>query len=104
MKMHHVYSYAPSSGIETLTVVEHRRDWIVIHPRWRSLFTQLVPMSELDAGLYYYTTSRRAVEAFVVKAEAALARVLSTEDRDGWSTALREAQKFLCQKRALRGV
>jgi hypothetical protein len=42
----------------------------------------------------------RAVEAFIVKAEAALTRVLSTEDHDGWSKALREAQKFLCQKKS----
>jgi len=99
-KQRHVYSYSPSGGIEVHAVVEHRRDWIVIHPRAQSIFTQLVPKSELDASLYYYTAPMRAVEAFIVKAEAALTRVLSTEDHDGWSKALREAQKFLCQKKS----
>ena len=98
-KQRHVYSYSPSGAIEAHAVVEHRRDWIVIHPRAQSIFTQLVPKSELDADRYYYTTPKRAVEAFIVKAEAALGRVLSTEDHDGWSTALREARKFLCQKK-----
>jgi hypothetical protein len=98
-KPRHIYSYSPASGVEAHAVIEHRRAWIVIQPREQSIFTMLLAKSEVDAQGYYYTTPRRAVEAFVVKAEAALTRDLSAEDHDGWSTALRDAQKFRCQKK-----
>lgn len=97
-KQRHVYSYSPASGVETHAVIEHRRDWIVIQPRAQSIFTMLLPKSELDAGRYYYTTREQAVEVFIAKAEAALADKTRAESHDGWRTALRDAQKFLCQK------
>jgi hypothetical protein len=94
----HVYSYSPASGVETHAVIEHRRDWIVIQSRAQSIFTMLLPKFELDAGRYYYTTRERAVEAFIAKAEAALADKARAKSRDGWKDALRDAQKFLSQK------
>lgn len=94
----HVYSYSPASGVEAHAVIEHRRDWIVIQPRKQSLFTMLLSKSELDAERCYYTTPERAVEAFIAKAIAALADKKRAKSHDGWRAALRDAQKFLCQK------
>jgi hypothetical protein len=97
-RQRHVYSYSPASGVEAFAVIEHRRDWIVIQPRAESIFTMLLSKSELDAGRYYYTTRERAIEAFIAKAEAAIADKVRAKSHDGWKDALRDAQKFLCQK------
>lgn len=101
-KPHHVYSYSPASGVEAHAVIEHRRDWIVIQPREQSIFTMLLPKSELDAGRCYYTTPELAVESFIAKAEVALADKTRAKSHDGWKAALRNAQKFLCQKSPAR--
>jgi hypothetical protein len=97
-KLSHVYSYSTVSGIEAHRVIERRRDWIAILSRPDSFCAQSLQISELDAGRYYYTTPVRAAEAFVAKAEAALADPARAEGHDGWRTALAAARSFLCQR------
>ena len=110
-KQRHIYSYAPSSGVEHHTVIERRSDSIVMLSREDSFFAMSFPKSELDAGLHYYTTRVRAIEAFIEKAKAALADATRAAGHDGWREALRDARKRLeavpgkeiavnCQKQA----
>lgn len=101
-KQPYVYSYSPAVGIEAHQVVEHRRGWIAILAHAQSFCAQGLPTAELDAGRYYYTTPERAAEAFVAKAEAALADPARASGHDGWRGALADARSFLCQRRRAR--
>lgn len=54
---------------------------------------------------YYFTTPRLAIEAFIAKAEAALARPCDTENRKAWRNALAIARgDFSSQIRTRKNV
>jgi hypothetical protein len=90
-----IFSYNPVTGVEAYRVHDRdpRRDTIV---RINGMFGELLQLSELDvAGARYFTTPLRAIEAFVDKAEAALADTSRKAHHKDWRRALADARRDL---------
>jgi hypothetical protein len=91
-----LYSYFPSTGIETRHVVARCRKTLTVEHKG-SIACEVVQRDELNSGGRYFTTARSAVEAFIVRAEFRLtpdggSEQLSRSDRAQWRDALRAAQ------------
>lgn len=92
-RLKQIFSYSPATGIEAYRVREQRRDTLV---RESGIMGELLRVSELDvAGARYFTTPLRAIEAFVDKAEAALADKSRAAHHKDWRRALVDARRDL---------
>lgn len=102
-RLKHVFSYSPVTGVEAHRVRDQRRDSLV---RECGLSGEVLRVRELNGpGARYYTTPVLAIEAFIAKAEAALADTSKREHHADWRRALRDAQRDLSSHiRATRDV
>jgi hypothetical protein len=96
MPKHWIYSYSPASGVQVHKVIERSLTRIVILSAL-SFCGQSLAIAELNKG-HYFTTPALAVQAFIAKADAALAASSRAEGHDGWREAREEALLLLCQK------
>jgi len=99
MRIKSVFSYQPSNRLVVHTVEQRHPTEIVVLGGLSGL---IVRVAELDAGKYYYTTPRLAIEAFIGKAEAALARPCDAQNRKAWHQALATARHDLSSQIAPR--
>jgi hypothetical protein len=91
--MRHVYAYSASSGVEKCRVIRATASAITVAT---GISGQVVRRADLDVqGARYFTTSRLAIEAFVAKAQAAIADASRKEHHAGWRGALADAHKRL---------
>lgn len=88
-----VYAYSACSGVEERDVLRETPYAVTIAS---GISGEVVRRRDLDApGARYFTTPRAAVEAFVAKAEAALADASRAEHHAGWREVLAEARARL---------
>lgn len=88
-----LFSYHPALGIEVHRVRDQRRDTIV---RDSGLSGELLRIAELNKpGAHYFTTTIRAIEAFIDRADAALADVSRKQHHADWRHALGIARRDL---------
>ena len=88
-----VYAYSPSCGVEERRLLRESGEAVTVAT---GISGEVVRRSDLDApGARYFTTPRAAVEAFVAKAEAALADASHAEHHAGWREVLAEARARL---------
>jgi len=95
-----LYSYYPGSGLERLHV-ESCTALSVTVPR--GLSGEVIRRTEIDApGARCFTTPTAAIDAFIVKAETALADPTRCKkaDRSGWLKCLAAAKKLLREQKA----
>ena len=91
--MRHVYAYSTISGVEKHLVIRASATAITVAT---GISGQVVRRSELDApGAWYFTAARLAIEAFVAKAQVALADTSRKKHHAGWRAMLADARKRL---------
>lgn len=92
-----IYAYDPSIGVVGHRVLEHRTGHLV---RESGFTGERLRLSDLDApSSRYFTTARGAIEAFISKAEAALADKSRAAHHAGWRKALTHARRELRKSR-----
>lgn len=103
-----VFSYQPASRLETYRVERQHPTEVVI---LKGISGMILRVAELDTHGsyplgYYFTTSRLAIEAFIARAEAALANATcDAQNRKAWREALAIARADLSsQIRAKKNV
>lgn len=91
--MKHVYAYSTATGVEKRPVIGATLDSVTIAS---GLSGHVVRRSALDTpDGWYFTTARKAIEAFVAKAHAALADASREQHHAGWRKMLSAARKQL---------
>ena len=90
-----LYQYWASSGIETCRVERCTATSVTVPTE---ISGEVIRRTEIDVpGGRYFTTPTAAIEAFIAKAEAALAEPTrnSRSDRSGWLKCLNAARDAL---------
>jgi hypothetical protein len=89
----HVYTYSAVTGVEKRGVVNASADAVTVAV---GISGEVVRRSELDSpSARYFTDPFAAIQAFIVKAEAALADAARRKHHKDWRAALADAQKRL---------
>lgn len=88
-----LFTYNPATGIEAYRTRDQRRETIV---RDSGLSGEVLRIAELNKpGARYFTTTIRAIEAFIDKADAALADPSRKRHHADWRHALGIARRDL---------
>ena len=89
----HVYTYSAVTGVEKRGVLRASADAVTVAV---GISGEVVRRAELDApSARYFTDPFAAIQAFIGKAEAALADAARRKHHKGWRAALADAQKRL---------
>ena len=93
MTIAYLYTYSSLSGVEKRRVERVTNDAVTVAT---GISGEVVRRAELDApAARYFTDPVRAIEAFIVKAQDALADASRRKHHAGWRGAMVDAQKRL---------
>jgi hypothetical protein len=93
MTLPYLYTYSSLSGVEKRRVERVTNDAVTVAT---GISGEVVRRAELDApAARYFTDPLLAIEAFIAKAEVALADASRRKHHAGWRCAMADAQKRL---------
>ncbi len=92
-----IYDYG-ALGLRACDTIAHNDSRYIVKPN--GISGELIRRADLDisrdsGGSGYYTTKRKAVEAFIARGESRLKAKIAPEDKDDWRRVIAEARKVL---------